>query len=201
MIKKLAVFVSLLFLVIGIFMFVFADRFPLAAAQADCSVQGAWVGSFSGGPYDRPMIIQSTITPQDLTGNKFTYVMRLVNADVNFAPGSDTVYYISELVGEAVRTGLNTYDISLIGYGLNEQPGDRNEILYIQTIVGSLECVDGNNIINDVNLAVYMPDQDADQDGFPDEGEEPTVCIGPIELGSAQRVPQMPRCEPPAEEE
>jgi hypothetical protein len=203
MIKKLVVFVSLLFLVIGIFMFVFADRFPLAAAPAECRIQGAWVGSDSGPPGARPLIIQNTITPQDLTGNKLTYVMRLVNPDATFFGLSPEAEYMSELVGEAVRTGLNTYDFSLIGYGAKEQPAARNEILYLWTVNGSLTCEDGDKITSDANLAVYEADQDANQDGFPDVGQDPIACFGPLDFGSAQRVPLMPRCEPepPPEDE
>jgi hypothetical protein len=197
--KKLLVYSLLFFAVVGVF--VFAGGVPLAAAPADCRIQGTWVDSFSGGPWADPLIIQTTITPQDPAGNRLTYVMRLVNPDVTFGLGFDETDYMSELIGEAVKTGPKTYDFSLIGYGVKERPADRNEIIYLWTINGSTECVDGDNFTNDVNLAVYTAAQDADKDGFPDQGEEPSFCIGPTDFGSAKRIPLMPRCEPPPPED
>ena len=160
-------------------------------------MQGAWVGSFAGGPWDTPLIMLNTLTPLDPAGKKLAYVMRWVNADATLKnPAYTEADYASELVGEAVRSGKDTYDFSLMGYGVNERPGDRNEILYIFVINGSLTCEDGANVTSDVMLSVYSGDQDTDQDGFPDEGEAPQ-CIGPNDLGSAKRIPLMPRCEPP----
>jgi hypothetical protein len=202
MIKKVLVFVSLVFLVIGVSMFVFVDRFPLAAAQAECRVEGSWVGSYFGGPWDDPLILQNTLTPLDPAGEKLTYVMRWVNPDVTLKnPDFTEVDYASELVGEAVKTGTKTYDFSLIGYGVRERVVDRNEITYIFVVNGSLTCEGDANITSDVTISVYSADQDADRDGFPDTGEDPITCIGPSDFGSAQRVPQMARCEPPPEEE
>ena len=167
-------------------------------AAADCQVAGAWVGKFTGGPWDTPLIIQNTLTPLDPEGNKLVYVIRLVNPDATFKiPPFAESDYMSELVGEAVKTGPGTYDFSLLGYGVHERPEDRNEIIFLWTVDGSLTCEDGNRITNDVNLAIYSADQDANQDGIPDEGAVPMACVGPDEFGSAQRVPQMPRCEAP----
>ena len=159
----------------------------IAADAAKCRIQGSWVGSFAGGPWPTKLIIQETISPQDPAGKRLTYVMRLVNPDATFGmfPEAD---YISELVGEAVRTGPNTYDLSLIGYGAKTLVGDRNVIQYIWTVTGSMECLDGGRKTDSVHLAVYAADQDADSDGFPDEGEEPVFCVGPTTLSAAKRV-------------
>jgi hypothetical protein len=122
--------------------------------------------------------------------------MRWVNPDATLRnPQFEDTDYASEFVGEAIKKGSNSYDYSLIGYGVNERPGDRNEIAYIFVINGSLTCEDDANVTSDVTLSVYPGDQDADQDGFPDEGAEP-MCIGPTDFGTAQRVPPMARCEP-----
>lgn len=172
---------------------------PIRAQEeaADCNMQGAWVGSFAGGPWDTPLIMLNTLTPLDPAGEKLAYVMRWVNADPTLRnPDYEEADYASELVGEAVKTGNDIYDFSLIGYGVNERAGDRNEILYIFAINGTLTCEDDANVISDVMLSVYTGEQDANQDGLPDEGEVPQ-CIGPNDLGTAQRIPLMPRCEPP----
>ena len=172
---------------------------PVAAQQpaSTCTMQGAWVGNFAGGPWDTPLIMLNTLTPLDPAGKKMAYVMHWVNADPTLRnPDFEEADYASDLVGQAVQTAPGTYDFSLVGYGVHEQPGDRNEILYIIGINGTLTCEDDANITTDVTLSVYTADQDADQDGLPDEGEVPQ-CIGPNDLGSAERIPLMPPCEPP----
>jgi hypothetical protein len=166
--------------------------------RSECRLQGAWVSSFYG-PWDKPLLMQETLTPLDPAGKKMAYFMHLVNPDATFAfpfpPFSETDY-LSDLVGEAVRTGLNSYDFSLIGYGVKEAENDRGDITYIWTVTGTVSCVDGENKTDIVNIAVYLGDQDADKDGYPDEGEEPFLCTptGPLAVG--KRVPQMPACVP-----
>jgi len=168
------------------------------AAANECSVEGSWVGSYSGGPWDTPLIFLSTLVPLDPAGKRLSYVSRLVNPDATFGlPGFEEADYMSELVGEAVKTGSGTYDISLVAYGVNERDADRNEILYIFEVNGTLTCM-GDNFANDVTLAVYTVDQDADQDGLPDEGAEPFFCV-PDDFGSAHRIPIVEGCTPPPE--
>ena len=176
----------------------------VAAAPSECRMQGAWVSSFAGGPWDRPLIIQETISPQDPAGMKLTYVMRPVNPDATFGfpfPPFSEAEYISELIGEATKTGPDTYDISLIGYGAKNNEADRDTILYIWTVNGTMTCIDGENKTDMVYLSVYEAAQDADSDGFPDEGEEPVFCLGPMTLSAAKRVTPMPACVPPPLEE
>jgi len=134
---RATVFVAL-FLVVAIG-FVAGCAAPLGgkvvAAPAECRLQGAWVGSYSGGPWETPLIFQSTLTPQDPAGKKLTYVMRWVNPDATLRnPQFEETDYASEFVGEAVKTGSKDYDYSLIGYGVKERAGDRNEITYIFVI-------------------------------------------------------------------
>lgn len=125
--------------------------------------------------------------------------MRWVNPDATLRnPAFEETDYASDFVGEAIRTGPKSYDYSLIGYGVKERPGDRNEITYIFLVNGSLTCENEENVVSDVTLSVYPADQDADQDGMPDEGAEP-MCIGPNDFGTAQRFPLMEPCEPAAE--
>lgn len=173
------------------------------AVKARCSIQGSWVSSFTG-PWDTALIMQETIIPLDPAGKKLAYTMHLVNPDATFGfpfePFSETDY-VSDMVGEAVKKGKNSYEFSLIGYGVKEVEANRGEIIYIWTVTGTMTCVDGENKTDLVNLAVYFGSQDADSDGYPDEGEEPFFCTeaGPLAVG--KRVPQMPACVPSPMEE
>jgi hypothetical protein len=170
----------------------------VAAAPGQCNLQGAWVSSFYG-PWQKPLIMQETISPLDPAGNKLTYTMHLVNPDATFGfpiPPFTEAEYMSDLIGEAVRTGRDTYDFSLIGYGVKNVAFDRGDILYILTVTGTMTCIDDENKTDSVYLAVYLAEQDSDKDGFPDEDEEPFFCVGPSPLSEAKRVPQMPACVP-----
>ena len=167
-------------------------------AKSSCRVEGAWVSSFTG-PWDKPLIMQETLTPLDPEGKKMAYFMHLVNPDATFGfpfPPFSKTDYLSDLVGEAVKTGRNSYDFSLIGYGVKEEEKDRGDITFIQIVTGTVSCVDGEHKTDIVNIAVYMADQDADKDGYPDEGAEPFLCTptGPFAVG--KRVPQMAACVP-----
>jgi len=174
--------------------------FETAEAAADqCTVEGTWVGSYSGGPWEDPLILQYTLVPLDPAGKRLSYVMRMVNPDATFRiKPFETADYLSDLVGEAVKSGPGTYDISVFGYGVNEREGDRNEILYLFGITGIMTC-DGETISQEALLSVYAADADKDNDGFPDEGAEPVFCH-PTEFPAAKPIPMSPWCEPPAEE-
>ena len=169
-----------------------------SAGRSKCQIQGAWVSSFMG-PWETPLIMQETITPLDPAGKKLSYVMHLVNPDATFGfpfPPFSEAETMSDVIGEAVRSGRNEYEFSLIGYAVKEVPADRGEIVYIWTVSGTMSCVDGKNKTDDVNIAIYLASQDADKDGYPDDEEEPFFCTpgGPLAVG--KRVPQMPACVP-----
>ena len=202
MLRKASIFAVLSLAVVAVFAIgcVGLESVPEAvAASDDCNIQGAWVGNFPGGPWDTPLIFQNTATPLDPDGEKLIYEMRWVNPDATLRmPEFEEADYASNFVGEAIKMGPGSYDYSVIGYGVNERPGDRGEILYLFVVNGTLTCEGDANVASDVTLSVYTAAQDADMDGLPDEGEEP-MCIGPNDFGSAQRIPLMPRCEPPPE--
>lgn len=162
-----------------------------------CKIQGAWIGYLKEPPGFPTLMIQETLTPLDPAANRLAYVVRLVNPDATFFGLDTEADYLTELVGEAVRAGRNTYDFSAIGYATKAVPNNRNEIRYIWVITGSMECIDGNAKTDNVSISVFMANQDSNEDGFPDEGQEPVLCIPPGTFSTAKRVPLMPRCVPP----
>jgi hypothetical protein len=158
----------------------------VAADEDRCEVQGSWVADFDGGPGSTGLLFQETITPLDPNGKRLAYTMRLVNPyAAAFHPEAD---FISPLIGEAVRTSSNTYNIHLIGYGMQEIEGDRGQIRYIWTVSGELTCLDENHKTDNVYARIYSEDMDADKDGFPDEGMVPYLELGPLTLAEATRV-------------
>jgi hypothetical protein len=163
-----------------------------AAAGVDrCPIAGSWVSHLEAGPEGaRTLVMQETFTPLDPAAKRLAYVLRVVNPSVTFFSEYPLTDYASELVGEAVRTEEGTYDLSAIGYGVRteDNPFLRNEIQYIWIIEGSTECTDANAKTSHVSISVYDAVRDGDNDGFPDQGQEPDLHIPRHMFGTARRV-------------
>ncbi len=149
-------------------------------------------------PVTEPAIIQETFTLLDLAGEKLAYRQRYVNGDptwLGMYPEADNQ---SDLVGEAMKTGLNTYEYRIIGYGFKTQPANRGQLQYIFVSNGTITLIDRDTRqATDVYLTLFSADKDvAPADGFPDEGAEPDLCIGPVG-GVVKRVQMLPPCVPP----
>ena len=163
------------------------------------NIAGTWIGKFpiENSPYQIPLIVTETLTPIDLTG-RFACVMRMLNSDFTFTGMFPEANSVSDLVGEAVRTGPDVYELSVIGCGTKKPVldgaawADRGQIQYIWVLSGSALCIDENNVEHDLMLSLYsgidnpdfafpwnpgepfpLHDQDLDNDGLPDEGEVP----------------------------
>ena len=114
--------------------------------------------------------------PLDPAGKRLSYTVQLINPDATFRiPPFAEADRMTDLYGEAVKTGPGTYDISLMGYAVNEREADRGEVLFMWTIVGTMTCED-DVITDSVIFGVYGADQDSDKDGLPDEGAETIFC-------------------------
>jgi len=163
------------------------------------NIAGTWIGKFpiENSPYQIPLIVTETLTPIDLTG-RFSCVMRMLNSDLTFTGMFPETNSVSDLVGEAVRTGPDTYQLSVVGCGVKKPPledaawADRGQIQYIWVLSGTAICIDENNVEQDLMLSLYsgvenpdfafpwnpsepfpLHDQDLDDDGLPDKGEVP----------------------------
>jgi hypothetical protein len=163
------------------------------------NIAGTWFGKFpiENSPYQIPLIVTETLTPIDLTG-RFSCVMRMLNSDFTFTGMFPETNSVSDLVGEAVRTGPDTYQLSVVGCGVKKPAiedaawADRGQIQYIWVLSGKAICIDENNVEHDLMLSLYSgidnPDfafpwnpgelfplhnQDIDNNGLPDEGEIP----------------------------
>ncbi len=174
---------------------------PVSAADEECDVAGAYVGTFTGGPWDDPLYFHSKLIPLDPMGNRLSYTVQLINPDESFRiPPFSEADRMTDLYGEAVKTDPGTYDISLMNYAVNNREGDRDEVLYMWTVVGTMKC-EGDTITDSVIFGVYAADQDADKDGIPDEGAE-TIFCHEGSLFNATRQPMLKPCDlPPAEED
>ncbi len=155
-----------------------------------------WVPAME--PTTEPAIVQETLTSLDPAGDRLAYRQQFVNTDPTFLSMFPEADNQSHLIGEAVKTGRNTYEFTIIGYGFKTLPADRGQLKYIWVSSGNTTLIDRNTRQDtDLYISVYGPDADVNPaDGLPDEGAEPDLCWGPFG-GVKNRVPLMPPCVPP----
>jgi hypothetical protein len=133
------------------------------------------------------------IIPNDPAGNTTTHIGPYLVVDPTLGgafPESDNRL---ECVGRGVRTGPYTWHVSSIQYGSKGQ-----EIQFI--LLFSAEQTfseDGETMDMYYTGEAYLPGQDADNDGFPDEGEVPFISASGSH--TLKWVPIRPLYEPPQE--
>lgn len=140
------------------------------------------------------MIIKSTWVAQDAAKKRLTGEFEQINTYpvlIDVYPDSEQVKFAG---GLAVKTGLNKYEGTFIEYFTKTAGPSLEEIVGIGIVAGTFELVGPDLVQGQGTGAYYMPEQDADQDGFPDQGQEPAVCV-PWEW-TAKRLTMMPGCVP-----
>jgi len=149
-------------------------------------------------PTTEAAIVQETLIPLDPAGDRLAYRQQFVNTDPTFLSIFPEADNQSHLVGEVVKTGRNTYEYTIMGYGFKNQPANRGQLKYIWVSNGITTLIDRNTRQNsDIYISLYGPDKDVNPaDGFPDEDAEPDLCLGPMG-GVMKRVQLMPPCVPP----
>jgi len=112
---------------------------------------------------------------------------------------------LSPFIGTAVRTGSNTFRMTAVAYATQTQD-PAGLVAWIWMLNHEKTLIDTDTMEWSGTLSFYsaiehpghmlgdLPDQDKDDDGRPDEGEEPVFCV-PMS-GRAYRVMPMPFCEP-----
>lgn len=164
---------------------VMADIVPVPI----CVPRGVYIGVY---PAHQWTFIR-TVIPTDPAGNTITSILSCDNADPTFGitdPPFSEVDHMTDYIGPMVRTGPNTWAHTAISYGTKKVEGQpKPEIVYIQVFEGTFTYTDdGNTEVVTGDFAIYLSEQDADGDGFPDEGATPIYC-GPIPTVTATRMP------------
>ena len=103
---------------------------------------------------------------------------------------------VSDMLGYFVRTGANTFRLSVVFHGIKDDPaGGLGEILYMITLNGTGELIDKDTLVlHESTGSAYVPAQDANGDRLPDERAEPLGCVPMGEL-TFKRLPMFPACE------
>jgi steroid delta-isomerase-like uncharacterized protein len=161
------------------------------------SVDGPWIVTVPT-PMGN-MIIKGIWTAQDAAQTRLSGEFEQINVYpllIDLYPDSERVKFAGAL---AVKTGLNQYDMTAIEYFTKTVGPGHEEIVGLGVVSGNLELTGPDSVQGQGTGAYYLPSQDADQDGFPDEGQEPALCVPWTWTG--KRLTLMPPCvpTPPAE--
>lgn len=142
---------------------------------AEWSPAGTWISAVPT-PIGNLLLTGAWI-PQDATGTHFIGQYQFGNQ----LPLLNDIYPdgdISKFAGaQAVKAGRNKYDITFLQYNTKTTAPGLEEIVGLSVITGTFELTGPDSVFGQGTGAYYMASQDADQDGFPDEGEEPVVHL------------------------
>lgn len=178
-----------------------------------CQPGGAYIGKDSGGA-----TWSQTLAPCDPARNRMTGVVKFANINpvgpgFPLFPERDTGYR-TDFVTNMVRTDLNTWDFTWIGYGVEKPedpqayPGYAWPLTFIMVSSGSQTFSDCGDYVTIEFTSVRIWEVDLENgidpdvdpaDGFPDEGVEPTYSFlepGTVFTVEGTRAPVVSQ-EPP----
>ncbi|MDI6451301.1 ester cyclase [Anaerobaca lacustris] len=99
--------------------------------------------------------------------------------------------------GHAVKVGRHQYEATYLGYSVkivDSEIGRTTEFVGLFTVKAYFQLTGPDQLSGHGTGSYYLAAQDANRDGFPDEGEEPVVCV-PWEW-TGRRLTTMPGCVP-----
>jgi hypothetical protein len=160
-------------------------------------LDGAWIIA-APTPLGGKIVHTAFITAQDADGLRYTVVMKHSECTPTVWGTFPEATKKADMVGMAVKTGPITAKGTLMGYGVKEG-GLEEEVVYIQVASYEATLVDENTLELTATQSFYLAEQDADGDGFPDEGELPVLC-NPYSV-PCRRVTLVPMCVPESPQE
>lgn len=106
-------------------------------------------------------------------------------------PGADVLS--PTFTGEAVMTGPDTATYSVVGYGVNTGVPFAG-IAFIWVDSGEIEFLPSGQTQVTHHVAYYLPEADANNDGLPDDGQDPVLCLSTVTLDT--RIGVRAPCAP-----
>lgn len=141
---------------------------------------GTWFGS-----NDLGMTYLVDITPLNLWHRRFSVVSDGVN-DPTLGGFFPTIVDAPGTKGEMVRTGCNTYDVTVMTYGVDAD----YQIVLFAMVNGTIEMTSSTTFEWTMYMGLFAPEQD------PFGSEDPLYgCIGPFSA-TYTKMPILPPCEP-----
>jgi len=142
------------------------------------------------------IVMTHSIHAQDSIGKNYGGIVKQYNTNPTlFGTFPDWEAGGDIWAAQTVRTGPDSFETTLFYHVTKkgESPVAESTGIGICNATWRITGPDTNE--GESTLAVYLAEQDADGDGFPDEGEEPAVCMG--FTYTSKRLTMMPGCVPP----
>ena len=132
-----------------------------------------------------------TIIANDPACNSISCIQKIFDMNHTLGGMFPEAVAASDTVGTGIRTGPNTWRVTIIRYATDGAA----KVIYMAVITGDFEFPDdASGLERKCTWSLYLPEQDKDGDGWPDEDETPMICI-PDE-GLMPRMKILPMQEP-----
>jgi len=174
-----------------------AGNVSSAVGGQTAAIEGTWITALTTPAGN--MLLTLTVSPLDLAQTRFSATMQPVNENpthFGLFPQADRA---THWAGHIVQTDLQRYQGTFVSYLTRmvvQSEGDppQSETIAILVLTAPLEFTDPNALAGEATIAAYRADQDANQDGLPDDGETPVnVSAFPC---TAKRFGPTPPSEP-----
>jgi len=155
-------------------------------------IEGTWIMTVPS-PLGN-MIFRINYIAQDTSKTNFTAMIEQISSLpvlIDLYPEGDNIKFAG---GQVIKTGLNSYEATLIQYFTKNSGTWQEEIVGIAVINGSMVLTGPESALGQGTGAYYLAMQDADGDGLPDEGEESVLCAP--WMWTKKRITMMPPCVP-----
>ena len=152
---------------------------PLAGAASSPDVEwrldGAWIMRFkaNGGALD--ILHNSFNVAQDAQGLKYTTYVEHSQCSPSVWGTFMQANAHSQMIGVAEKTGPATFKGTMVHYGL-KTGGLQDEVVYLAVTSWEATLADEDHAVGKGTQAFYLPGQDADHDGLPDNGQYRVFC-------------------------
>jgi hypothetical protein len=173
------------------------------AAYQDCSLTGTWtVTSPQFGPGEFGI---ASYGPEDPRTGRVAGIVQSLGADPSLGGLAPDGEWVSPQYVTLLRTGPDTFQKTGIFYVMNgATPPAMAAWIFVLNLTAKTTGPDSYEWSG--TMSIYsavahpghqfgdLPDQDLDNDGLPDEGQPPILCM-PMN-GVCHRVDLLPPCEP-----
>jgi hypothetical protein len=132
-----------------------------------------------------------TIIANDPACNSISCIQKIFNMNHTLGGMFPEAVAASDMIGNGIRTGPNTWRVTIIRYVTDGAV----KVIYMAVITGDFTFSDDASVLErNGTWALYLPEQDKDGDGWPDDDETPMLCV-PDE-GQMPRMKILPMQEP-----
>lgn len=138
-------------------------------------LDGVWVTSVPT-PLGN-VLLKCIYTAQDTDKTRFGGELEYINALpllIDIYPDGDKTKFAG---GQVVKTGRDRYKATFLEYRTKATGISQEEIVGMDIINATFQIIGPDLIFGQGTGSYYMASQDADQDGFPDKGQEPVACL------------------------